>query len=61
MEQDQVHFGVEGSRSRAFGDSLMWALERQFRSNLTPELRDAWTMLYDLIGREAGSRRRTRE
>lgn len=53
IEDDHLHFGVHGSRFREFGEALMWALERQFRAGFTPELRAAWSALYETIQREA--------
>jgi hemoglobin-like flavoprotein len=33
----------------AFGDALLWTLERQFGSAFTPELRQAWAALYAAV------------
>jgi hemoglobin-like flavoprotein len=42
-------FGVRRSHFDAFGDALIWCLEQQFGSEFTPELREAWITLYDVV------------
>jgi hemoglobin-like flavoprotein len=44
-----ARFGVDQSHSVAFGDAMIWSLERQFGSAFTPELRAAWIALYDAV------------
>jgi hemoglobin-like flavoprotein len=39
-------FGVQPSQYVAFGEALIWALERQFGTAFTPELKEAWRALY---------------
>src|SRR5215467_2501172 len=41
--------GVQPSQYVAFGEALIWALERQFGTAFTPELRDAWRALYATV------------
>ena len=44
-----AEFGVQPSHYVAFGDALIWSLEQQFGSTFTPELRQAWIALYDVV------------
>ena len=39
-------FGVKSSHFVAFGDALIWSLEKQFGAAFTPELKEAWIELY---------------
>jgi hemoglobin-like flavoprotein len=39
-------FGVSPSHYAAFGEALLWSLERQLGEAFTPELREAWGELY---------------
>ncbi len=39
-------FGVSPSHYAAFGEALLWSLERQLGDGFTPELREAWGELY---------------
>jgi hemoglobin-like flavoprotein len=41
-----AQFGATPAHFAAFGDALIWGLERQFGAAFTPELKEAWTMLY---------------
>lgn len=45
-------FGVQPSHFVAFGDALIWSLEQQFGTAFTPELKQAWIALYDVVQRE---------
>ena len=47
-----AHFGVTPLHFVAFGDALIWCLEHQFGAAFTPELREAWIMLYDAVQTE---------
>jgi hemoglobin-like flavoprotein len=42
-------FGVRASQYAAFGDALIWSMERHFGAAFTPELREAWTALYAVV------------
>jgi len=42
-------FGVTPAHFVAFGEALIWSLEQQFGAAFTPELRTAWTALYDSV------------
>ena len=45
-------FGVLPSQYTAFGEALIWSLERQFGASFTPELREAWRVLYATVKTE---------
>jgi hemoglobin-like flavoprotein len=47
-----AEFGVQRSHFVAFGDALIWGLQRQFGSEFTPEMQQAWIVLYDAIQAE---------
>jgi hemoglobin-like flavoprotein len=42
-------FRVQPSQYVAFGEALIWALERQFGTAFTPELKEAWRALYATV------------
>jgi hemoglobin-like flavoprotein len=42
-------FGVQTSQYIAFGNALIWSLERNFGAAFTPELREAWMALYATV------------
>jgi hemoglobin-like flavoprotein len=44
-----VQLGVTSSHLAAFGDALLWTLEHQLGSSFTPELRQAWAALYEVV------------
>ena len=44
--RQHAQFGVKSSHFVAFGDALIWSLERQFGTAFTPELKGAWIELY---------------
>ena len=44
-----ARFGVSTRHFTAFGDALIWSLEKQFGAEFTPELRKAWVALYSLV------------
>jgi hemoglobin-like flavoprotein len=44
-----VGFGAQATHFAAFGQALISGLEQQFGSAFTPELRTAWTTLYDAV------------
>src|SRR5262249_38474262 len=45
-------FGVQTSHLTAFGEDLMWSLQQQFGPAFTPEMQQAWIVLYDAIQAE---------
>jgi len=47
-----AEFGVQRSHFIAFGDALIWGLQRQFGPEFTPEMQQAWIVLYDAIQAE---------
>jgi hemoglobin-like flavoprotein len=47
--QQHAQFGVKRSHFAAFGDALMWALQQQFGAAFSPELKQAWSALYDAV------------
>jgi hemoglobin-like flavoprotein len=44
--RQHAQFGVKSSHFLAFGDALIWSLEKQFGAAFTPELKQAWVELY---------------
>ena len=42
-------FGVRASHFVAFGEALIWGLQQQFGPAFTPEMQQAWIVLYDAI------------
>jgi hemoglobin-like flavoprotein len=45
-------FGVQTSHFVAFGEALIWGLQQQFGPAFTPEMQQAWIVLYDAIQAE---------
>ena len=44
--RQHAQFGARASHFVAFGDALIWGLEKQFGAAFTPQLREAWIELY---------------
>ena len=44
-----ARFGAKPSHFAAFGHALTWCLEQQFGEGFPPELRQAWTTLYEAV------------
>jgi hemoglobin-like flavoprotein len=44
--RQHAQFGATASHFVAFGDALIWGLEKQFGATFTPQLRAAWIELY---------------
>jgi hemoglobin-like flavoprotein len=44
-----AQFGVTSSQLAAFGDALLWSLDRHFGAAFTPERRQAWATLYAAV------------
>src|SRR5262249_770916 len=55
-----AEFGVQTSHFVAFGDALIWGLQRQFGPAFTPEMQQAWIVLYDAIQAEMMRAEKTR-
>ena len=47
-----AEFGAQTSHFVAFGDALIWGLQQQFGPAFTPEMQQAWIVLYDAIQAE---------
>jgi hemoglobin-like flavoprotein len=45
-------FGVQTSHFTAFGEALIWGRQQQFGPAFTPEVQQAWIVLYDAIQME---------
>jgi hemoglobin-like flavoprotein len=45
-------FGVQRPHFIAFGEALIWGLQQQFGAAFTPEMQQAWIVLYDAIQAE---------
>lgn len=45
-------FGVQRSHLTAFREALIWGLQQQFGRAFTPEMEQAWIVLYDTIQTE---------
>src|SRR5215510_14506204 len=45
-------FGVRTSHFTAFGEALIWGLQQQFGPAFTPQMQQAWVVLYDAIQEE---------
>jgi hemoglobin-like flavoprotein len=50
--RQHARFGVTSSQLAAFGDALILSLEEQFGPAFTPELRQAWVALYEIVQAE---------
>jgi hemoglobin-like flavoprotein len=50
--RQNARFGVKPSHFGAFGDALIWSLEQQFGPQFTPELKESWIALYDIVQSE---------
>jgi hemoglobin-like flavoprotein len=50
--RQHAQFGVKRTHFVAFGDALLWGLEHQFGAAFTPELKQAWSALYDEVQSE---------
>ena len=47
-----AQFGVKRGHFVAFGEALIWSLEKQFGAAFTPELKEAWVTLCDAVQRD---------
>ena len=49
MGRRHATYGVENSHYDTVGDSLLWTLEQGLGSAFTPEVKEAWTVVYTLL------------
>jgi hemoglobin-like flavoprotein len=42
-------YGVEDCHYETVGKALLWMLEKALRTDFTPETKEAWTIVYDLL------------
>jgi hemoglobin-like flavoprotein len=49
LGRQHIQLGVSASDLAAFGEALLWTLEKQFGAAFTPELKQAWSTLYDTV------------
>jgi hemoglobin-like flavoprotein len=47
--RQHAKLGVKSAHFVAFGEALIWGLQQQFGPAFTPELRQAWVVLYDVV------------
>lgn len=47
--RQHAQFGAKPSHFVAFGAALVWSLEQQFGAAFAPQLKEAWTALYDAV------------
>jgi hemoglobin-like flavoprotein len=47
--RQHAKFGVRPAQYAAFGEALIWSFERHLGAAFTPELREAWRALYDVV------------
>ena len=50
--RQHAQFGAKPPHFAAFGDALIWGLERQLGDVFTPEVKEAWNTLYGVIQTE---------
>jgi hemoglobin-like flavoprotein len=50
--RQHAEFGVRPAQYAAFGQALIWSFEQKFGAAFTPELREAWQALYDIVQQE---------
>jgi hemoglobin-like flavoprotein len=55
-----AEFGEQASHFVAFGDALIWGLQRQFGPAFTAEMQRAWIVLYDPVQAEMMRAAKTR-
>jgi hemoglobin-like flavoprotein len=55
-----AEFGVREADFVAFGDALLWGLQQQLGAGFSPELKQAWTVLYDAVQAEMMRAAKTR-
>jgi hemoglobin-like flavoprotein len=50
--RQHAQFGVRATHFAAFGDALIAGLEQQFGAAFTPQMKEAWLVLYDAVKSE---------
>jgi hemoglobin-like flavoprotein len=50
--RQHAHLGVTPADFAAFGEALIWGLEQHLGPAFTPEVREAWSELYDAVQSE---------
>jgi hemoglobin-like flavoprotein len=50
--REHARFGARREHFVAFGEALIWGMEHQFGEAFTPEIKAAWTALYDAVQRD---------
>jgi hemoglobin-like flavoprotein len=50
--RQHAKLGVRAAQYAAFGEALIWSMERQFGAAFTPELKQAWSTLYATVQTE---------
>ena len=49
LAQRHVHYGVKKEHYTAGGEALLWTLEKGLAENWNGELKEAWTVCYDVL------------
>lgn len=52
LQSHHVQFGAAPSHFHAFGEALIWSLERQLGAAFSPEVKEAWATLYNDVQRD---------
>ena len=50
--RQHAQVGVREAQNAAFGEALIWSMERQYGAAFTPELKEAWSTLYATVQTE---------
>jgi hemoglobin-like flavoprotein len=48
-----VEYGVRDEDYQAVGEALLWSISQVMGGSITPDIRDAWQTLYDLLAHMA--------
>jgi len=49
LAQRHVNYGVKPDDYRVVGDALLWTLEKGLGENWNSEVKEAWTVCYDIL------------
>lgn len=44
-----IHYGVQLYHFALVGEALIWALEQGLQEDFTPEVKEAWTLVYTIL------------